>query len=131
MSEGSRTIITRLAEGGAIGAGLAVIPGTDTNKQAKLPAAAGDRAVGVTFVAADAAGKPLAVAVSGVVKAVAGGALAVGEPVRVHDTDGRFDLAAPSAGDNANLVGFALTSAGADGDEFDLLICPSIMQTAD
>lgn len=122
-----RVIITKEAEGGAIGAGLAVIQGTAT-KQAKLPAAAGDRAVGITGFAVDAAGKPMPVIILGTVKAIAGGAITAGAPIQVGGTNGRLTAAAPAAAVNADIVGHALSAAAADGDEFDLLVTPSTIQ---
>jgi hypothetical protein len=129
MSE-PRSTITRLAEGGAIGGGLAVVKGTAEN-QAKLPAAAGARALGVTFAGGDAAGRPVTIVVLGDIKAVAKSAIATGDPVDVADTAGKFRKAAPAAGANAELVGYALSPATNDGDQFDLLVTPSSLQTAD
>lgn len=126
MSE-PRNTITRLGEGGAIGAGLAVIPGTDTNKQCKLPAAAGNRALGLSFIKTLAAGQPVTIIDGGHAKAIAAAAIAVGDPVEVADTAGKLRTAAPTAGTKANVLGFALTSASADGDEIDVLVQPSIM----
>ena len=117
-----RIIITREAEGGAIGAGLAVIKGTDTNKQVKLPAAAGDRALGITGHKADAAGDLIPVVVGGIVKAIASAAIAVGDLCDVAATSGKLRATIAA---NANVIGIALTSAAADGDEFDLLVVHS------
>jgi len=122
--------ITRLAEGGAIVAGVAVMAGTDTDKQAKLPTGAGVRAVGIVLVGADAAGKPISIANHGRIKAIADAAIAVGDLLIVGGTDGHIAPAAPSQGANANIVGIAETSAAADGDEFDMLVAPSMMQGA-
>ncbi len=122
-----RTVITKESEGGAIGVGLAVVPGTSAN-QAKLPAAAGDRAYGISALKADAAAKQFPVIVHGFAKAIAKSAIAIGDPVEVDGTDGRLKPAAPAAGVNAEVVGLAFSAAAADGDEFDLFVAPSRLQ---
>lgn len=129
MSE-PRSTITRLAEGGAIGAGLAVIAGTDTNKQCKLPTGAGDRALGLTYAGGDAVGRPVTIVTDGQTKGTASAAIAVGDPVEVADTAGKLRTAAPATGVNANVLGFAQTSAAADGDEFEVQLAQSVMQGA-
>ena len=127
MSE-PRSTITRLAEGGAIGAGLAVIPGTDNNQQCKLPTAAGERALGLTFAGGDAVGRPVTIVTDGQSKGIASAAIAVGDPLEVAGASGKLRKAAPTVGVNANVLGFAQTSAAADGDEFDVQLAQSIMQ---
>ena len=127
MSE-PRSTITRLAEGSVIGAGLAVIPGTDTNQQCKLPTAAGERALGLTFAGGDAIGRPVTIVTDGQSKGIASAAIAVGDPLEVADTAGKLRKATPTIGVNANLLGFALTSAAVDGDEFEVQLAQSIMQ---
>jgi len=129
MSE-PRDTITRLAEGGAIGAGLAVMPGTDTNKQAKLPTGAGVRSLGVTLIKADAAGRPLTIATGGVCPCVAKSTIAVGDLIEVAGTDGKWKAAAPATGVNALAAGMALSSATLEDDIFDAQITPSTMQGA-
>jgi len=130
MSIEQQNVITRIAEGGAIVAGVAVMPGTDTNKQVKLPTSAGVRAVGITLVGADAAAKPVSIVAGGTVKAIADGVIAVGDALIVGGTDGHIAAAAPSQGANALIIGMALSSAAQDGDEFDMLVAPSVMQGA-
>lgn len=125
-----RSTITRIAEGGAIGAGLAVMPGTDTNKQAKLPTGAGVRSLGVTLIKADAAGRPLTIVTGDQAVGVAKSAIGVGDLVEVAGTDGKWKAAAPGAGANALCVGMALTSATLEDDLFQIQIAPSTMQGA-
>ncbi len=123
-----RVVITKEAEGGAIGGGLAVIQGTAT-RQAKLPAAANARAVGITGFAADAAGNQMAVVVLGQAKAVASAAISAGAAVDTAGTTGKLRTApTPGAGVNANIIGYALSAAAADGDKFDLLVVPSTIR---
>ena len=127
MSE-PRSTITRLAEGGAIGAGLAVMPGTDTNKQAKLPTGAGVRALGVTLIKADAAGRPLSIVTDGQAPCVAKSGIAVGDLIEVDGVDGKWKKAAPAKDVNALCAGMALTSATLEDDIFEAQISPSTMQ---
>ncbi len=124
---GGETVLTRKSEGGAIGADLAVVKGT-TDNDAKLPTAAGDRATGITALAVDAAGKAIPVIIFGPAVGTASEAIAPGEPLEVADTAGKLRPAAPGAAVNANIVGIALTTAAGDGDKFDLLVVPSVMQ---
>ncbi len=124
---GGETVLTQKSEGGAIGADLAVVKGA-TDNDAKLPAAAGDRATGITALAADAAGKSMPVIIFGPAVGTASAAIAPGDPLEVAAASGKLRKAAPAAGVNANIVGIALTSAAADGDTFDLLVVPSVMQ---
>ena len=116
-------------EGGAIGAGLAVMAGT-AKDQVKLPTGAGVRAVGVTANKTSAADEPVGVVSLGELVGIAGGAITRGDPVEVGGTDGRLTAAAPAAGVNADIVGFALETAAADGDEFLLHVAPGRIQGA-
>jgi len=125
-----RSTITRLAEGGAIGAGLAVMPGTDPDAQAKLPTGAGVRSLGVTLIKADAAGRPLTIVTAGQAVCVAKSAIAPGDLIEVDGVDGKWKKAAPAAGANALTAGMALTSASLEDDLFEAEIAPSTMQGA-
>lgn len=125
-----RSTITRIAEGGAIGAGLAVMPGTDADKQAKLPTGAGVRSLGATLIKADAAGRPLTIVTAGQAVCVAKSAIAVGDLIEVDGTDGKWKKAAPATGVNALCAGVALTSAALEDDLFEAEIAPSTMQGA-
>ena len=70
-----------------------------------------------------------AVIVSGVAKVRAGAAIAPQTNARVvSDSLGRVVTAAPVAGTNNGILGFALEAAAALGDEIDILIEPSIFQ---
>jgi hypothetical protein len=123
-----RSTITRLAEGGAIGAGLAVMPGTDVDKQAKLPTGAGVRSLGVTLIKADAAGRPLTIVTAGQATCVAKSAIVPGDLLEVNGTDGKWKAAAPAKDANALCAGMALTSATLEDDLFEAEIAPSTMQ---
>jgi len=85
-----------LAEGGAIGAALFVVPGTAAN-QAKLPTGADVMPIGITYWEVTAAGQTLEVLEDGVCDLLvnaAGTAIAVGDPIAVHGVTGRGKKAA-------------------------------------
>lgn len=125
MSIGGEVVLTQKAEGGALAADLAVIQGTAAD-QIKAPAAAGDRAKGITALAADAAGKAIPVVMSGPAVGTAGAAVTAGSFVKVAGASGKLiDVGGESAGVTVEVVGLALTSAAGDGDKFDLLVAPS------
>ena len=115
---GTEIVITRYAEGGVIGQGLAVMKGTAAN-QVKLPTGAGVRATGVTMLGAAAAGEAIPIVVAGPTQAIAGGAINPDDFVKVGGTNGRL-VATTNANDE--VVGRALSSAGTNGDEFSLLV---------
>ncbi|MFQ5818136.1 MAG: hypothetical protein ACE5H2_09325 [Terriglobia bacterium] len=124
MAIGGEIVLTQKAEGGAIAADLAVIQGTNDD-QVKLPAAAGDRAKGITALKADAAGKVLPVIIQGPAVGTASAAISAGSFVKVADTAGKLvAVGGEGAGTTIDVVGIALTGAGADGDTFDLLVVP-------
>jgi len=124
MAIGGEIVLTQKAEGGAIGADLAVIQGTAAD-QVKLPAALGDRAKGVTALAASAAGKSLPVIILGPAVGTAAAAVTAGSFVKVAGSTGKLQaVGGETAGATVDVVGFALTSAAADGDKFDLVVIP-------
>ncbi len=107
------------AEGGALTRGFGVIAGT-ADDQVKVPTGAAQRCVGVVDETVDAAGKTVAVIVFGECIAKAGGVLTRGARVKA-ETEGDF-----IAGDAADVetVGYAVSAAAADGDEFVLFVQP-------
>lgn len=124
MAIGGEIVLTQKAEGGAIGADLAVIQGTAAD-QVKLPAALGDRAKGVTALAAAAAGKSLPVIILGPAVGTAAAAITAGSFVKVAGATGKLQaVGGETAGALVEVVGIALTSAAADGDKFDLVAVP-------
>lgn len=72
-------------------------------------AGAGEAAIGVTLTAAAAAGASLTVVTGGSAPVIAGGAIAVGDPI-ASDAQGR---AVPAAAGNV-IIGVALESASPD-----------------
>jgi len=124
MAIGGEIVLTQKAEGGAIGADLAVIQGTAAD-QVKLPAALGDRAKGVTALAAAAAGKSLPVIILGPAVGTAAAAITAGSFVKVAGAAGKLQaVGGETAGALVEVVGIALTAAAADGDKFDLVAVP-------
>ncbi len=82
MPIGGEIVLTQKAEGGSIAADLAVIQGTAAD-QVKLPAATGDRAKGITALAADAAGKAIPIIIRGPAVGTAAAATTAGSFVKV------------------------------------------------
>ncbi|MGH9580199.1 MAG: capsid cement protein [Terriglobales bacterium] len=107
-----------LAEGGALTRGFGVVAGTNDN-QVKTPAGAAARCVGV-MAETTAQDKVGPVVVFGECIAKAGGIITRGARVKA-ETEGDF-----IAGDAADVetVGFAISAAAADGDEFVLFVQP-------
>ena len=125
MAIGGEIVLTQKAEGGAIAADLAVIQGTAAD-QVKAPAAAGDRAKGITGLAADAAGKAIPVILAGPAVGIAAAAITAATFVKVDGASGKLTpVGGEAASTVVEVVGIALTSAAADGDKFDLLVAPS------
>jgi len=85
---GVEVVLTKRAEGTAIGQGLPVIKGT-ADDQAKLPTAAGDRATGISLYAAPTigGGDRFDVVAYGPAVGIAGGPVAVDDYVKIGDTD--------------------------------------------
>ncbi len=94
--------------------------------QVKLPAATGDRAKGITALAADAAGKAIPIIIGGPAVGTAAAAITAGSFVKVAAASGKLQAVGGEAASTVvEVVGIALTSASADGDRFDLLVAPS------
>ncbi|RSZ35084.1 MULTISPECIES: capsid cement protein [unclassified Variovorax] len=90
-------------------------------------AAATDKLVGVTGrIAAAVAGDRIDGVRLGIAEVEYGGAVAAGDPL-TSDASGRAIVAAPAAGANARLVGFAEV-AGVLGDIGSVFISPCVMQ---
>lgn len=124
MAIGGEIVLTQKAEGGVIDADLAVIQGTAAD-QVKLPAAAGDRAKGITALKADAAGKAVPVIIQGPAVGTASAAITPGSFVKVAGSSGKLvAVGGETAGTTIEVVGLALTGASADGDRFDILVAP-------
>lgn len=122
--------IAYLGEGGALGAGIAVIAGTAAN-QVKLPTAANQMPVGVTFYATAAAGDVVEVIEDGccdLVVNAAGTAIAVNDPITVHGTTGRGSKA--DLTNTKNVFAVAREAASADGVTISVRITRNFMPSA-
>lgn len=84
--------------------------------------------IGVTGELGADTGERVDVIRSGIAEIEFGGTVARGAPVTA-DASGKAVAAAPAAGANAYIIGFAEVSA-ADGDIADVLLAPSVMQGA-
>jgi len=118
-------IKTKTADG-AVAARRIVTPGASAGTVAQA-AAATDALVGVSERAGGAvAGGRIDVIKSGIAQIDAGGVIVAGDPVTA-DAAGKAVTAVPAAGANVRIIGFAEEDA-ANGDYFDVLIAPGVMQ---
>lgn len=130
FSNNNREVKAYLGEGGALGAGIAVIPGTAAN-QAKLPTAAYQMPLGITLEATNAAGDTLSVVEEGVCDAQVDGsgtAIAVGDPLTVKDATGvliKSDLT-----NTKNVCAVAREAATAASVKISVRIARSFMPSA-
>lgn len=92
-----------------------------------LAAAASDSLVGVNADIAPALGERCDVALMGIAFVEAGAAVAIGAMV-TSDAVGRGVTAAPAAGSNVRVIGYALEAASAAGDVIRVLLEAGVMQ---
>ena len=90
-------------------------------------AASTDAIIGVSHDIAAASGERVDVAHDGIVFVVAGAAVAQGA-LLTADASGRAITAAPAAGSNARIIGFAIEAATAAGDVIRVMLSPGSMQ---
>lgn len=91
-----------------------------------MAAAAADKSIGVTTEIASAAGETADIIKTGLANVEYGGAVTRGDPL-TSDASGRAVVAAPAAGANVRLIGYAEVS-GVLGDIGQVAIFPSVMQ---
>lgn len=89
-------------------------------------AAATDFLIGVCEAVGPAAGERLDVVKVGIADVEYGGTVTRGQPI-TSDANGKAVAAAPAAGSNVRIIGFAEVSAVA-GDISPMLIAPGVMQ---
>lgn len=89
-------------------------------------AAATDLLMGVCGELAPASGERVDIHKIGIVRIEFGGTVTRGNPVTA-DASGRAVAAAPAAGSNVRIIGFAEVSA-VSGDIADVLLAPGLMQ---
>ncbi len=90
-------------------------------------AAATDGLIGVCNEVAPLSGQRCDVILMGIADIEAGAAITVDAPI-TSDSVGRAVTAAPAAGTNNRVIGFALEAASAAGDVIRVLIAPHTMQ---
>ncbi|MFN7307708.1 MAG: DUF2190 family protein [Acetobacteraceae bacterium] len=100
------------------------ITNADTVEQA---AAVLNTLIGVNTDLPIVSGERVEVMMQGIAWVEAGAAIAVGVPV-TSDSSGRGIAAAPAAGANQRIIGFALDAAVAAGDQLRVLLSPGQVQ---
>ena len=109
----------------AVGANLIIKPGS-TDDFVAQGAAATDLLMGVSGNIPAAAGERIDIAKEGILDIVFGGTVTRGQPI-TSDASGRAVAAAPAAGSNVRIVGFAEVS-GVLGDIGGVFLSLGIMQ---
>ena len=109
----------------AVGANLIIKPGS-TDDFVAQGAAATDLLMGVSGNIPAAAGERIDIAQEVILDIVFGGTVTRGQPI-TSDASGRAVAAAPAAGSNVRIVGFAEVS-GVLGDIGGVFLSPGIMQ---
>jgi hypothetical protein len=113
--------------GGSIPARTIVKPHSVAG-QVVAGAAAADKIIGVSTEVAASSGDRVDVFLSGVAEVVYAGNVAAGDPI-TSDSTGKAVVAAPAAGVNARIIGFALT-AGVANDIGAVFLAPGLIQGA-
>jgi hypothetical protein len=111
--------------GGAIAARRIVKPGAADGAVLQA-AAATDALIGVCGSIGPASGERVDVVKSGIAEVEFGGNVTRGDPL-TSDGSGKAVTAAPGAGSNVRIIGYAEVS-GVSGDIGDALIAPGVMQ---
>ncbi len=111
--------------GGAIAAFRIVKLGANDGEVVQA-AAATDLLIGVTGELGPASGERVDVQKIGITRIEFGGTVTRGNPV-TSDASGKAVAAAPAAGANVRIIGFAEVSA-VSGDIADVLLAPCVMQ---
>jgi hypothetical protein len=118
-------LLTKSFVAGAVVAAYRIVKQSDDNTVV-VGAAATDKLTGISDNLGAASGGRCEVHLAGAVEVEFGGAVAVGDPL-TSDATGRAVVAAPGAGVNNRLIGFALV-AGAVSDIGSCRIAPGVMQ---
>lgn len=112
----------KITDAGGVGAGLAVVQGTNAGECALPGAANAGSILGVTVHAQSLQNQNVAVRKAGIARVVAAGAVGVGDPVNVAGTTGKVKAQDESTGTKVNCLGFAETAAEDDGDVIEVFI---------
>lgn len=123
-----RMLVRNFTADGAIAAYKLVAASATAGQVTQANASTATKVIGTSGQVgmATAAGERQDVTMMGIDKVVAGGTIAMWDPI-TSDANGNAVKATPAAGTNANIVGFAYEAA-AFGDIFRVVINPSIMQ---
>lgn len=119
------TLIKNYTAGGAIAAYRIVMPGAADGVVVQATAAT-DSLMGVCGMNGPLSGERVDVRKAGITLVEFGGAVARGAPV-TSDANGKAVAAAPAAGANARIIGFAEVSA-VSGDLAPILLAQGLMQ---
>lgn len=123
---GNELFVKAYKAGAQIGPYL-IVKWDTADYQVVLAAAATDKLVGVSVPNITApSGQRVDVVLEGIAQVTAGGTVTRGDPL-TSDASGRAVTAAPGAGTNNRLIGFAETSAVV-GDIFPIRLCQGLMQ---
>ncbi len=109
----------------AVGANLIIKPGS-TDDYVAQGAAATDKLTGISGNIAAGAGERVDIIKKGIADVVYGGTITRGDPI-TSDANAKAVTAAPAAGVNARIIGFAEVS-GVLGDIGSVRISPGMMQ---
>lgn len=120
-----RTLVKSYIAGAAVAAYRIVKPGTADGAVIQ-GAAATDSLMGVSGEVAAASGERIDINQGGMPDVEFGGNVTRGGPVTA-DADGKAVAAAPGAGSNVRIIGFAVNSA-VSGDIAPILFAPGVMQ---
>ena len=106
----------KITDANGAGANLVVVQSTNDGECALPGAANAPKILGVTTFAQATQNKSVSVRKAGIAKVVAAGSISAGNPVNIAGTSGKVKAINESGGTLVNCVGFAETSASADGD---------------
>lgn len=121
----NQILMKNYTSSGAIAAYRIVKMGANDGEVAQA-AAATDLLMGVTGEIGSASGERVDIHKMGIARIEFGGNVTRGN-LLTSDASGKAVVAAPAAGANARIIGFAEVS-GVSGDIADVLIAPSVMQ---
>lgn len=120
-----RTLVKSYTAGAAVAA-YRIVKFGSADGEVIQGAAATDSLIGVSGELAAASGARIDINQGGMPDVEFGGSVTRGGPVTA-DADGKAVAAAPSAGSNARIIGFAVNSA-ASGDIAPIVFAPGVMQ---
>lgn len=112
----------KITDEDGVGAHLVVVQGTNDGECALPGAANDDTILGVTTHSQLAQNEAVSVRKAGIASVVAAGVIGAGAPVNIAGTSGKVKAINETSGTKVNCLGFAETTAAADGDIIDVFI---------